>query len=100
MPRELDANGKDGVCQSEISLASGAEYSISGTLESNSRTRRFSSSSSINRANGCERREPPNKRERLRTALLPQARHAGVVFAPINSHCTQKMAVGKERKCT
>ena len=61
-------------------LTYGGAYSISGTVESSSRTRRFSSSSSIRRAKGCDRSEPPNKRDRLRTALLPHARQAVVVF--------------------
>jgi len=69
-----------------------------GTVRSNSRTRRFNSASAIRCAVCSPRKDPPRTRDRLNTALEPQAKQYGVLFLLINSHSTQNTAVCKLRK--
>src|SRR5579864_824375 len=69
-----------------------------GTVRSNSRTRRSSSASAIRCAVCSPRKDPPRTRDKLNTALEPQAMQYGVLFLLINSHATQNTAVCKLRK--
>src|SRR5580698_7330005 len=83
-----------------VANEAGARFSeaLVGTVRSNSRTRRSNSASTIRCAVCCPRKDPPSTRERLSTALLPQAMQYGVLFLLINSHSTQNTAVCRVRK--